>query len=407
MSLLTRERETDRAAEPDLTAGVAARAADIERSRRLPGDLIETLKDAGYFRLLAPAAFGGSAPELADVLRVLESLARADGATGWVVGQVASAQLIMSYFPRRAVDQVYANGPDVLAAGAVAPKGLASREGRERPEGPEGPEDPADDDWRVTGQWPFVTGCEDATWIYVQSVVAGDSPAASAHGVPALRLLLFPREEVRILDTWSVCGLRGTGSHDVRLSRARCPHWRTTTVLGDSQPSMDDTIFRIPPLDQGGLYIAAVVLGIAQGALDDITAVAASGKRPAFSRERLSASAVFQERLGEAHMRLQGARALLYVQAEGAWASARTGRAVPVQERAVRRATVSTVMADCVAIVDAAYSLAGGSALYDGSPLQRRLRDIHAAAQHAYASRHHLGVVGGVLAGEPPAPGLF
>lgn len=143
----------------DVAADVAARSAEIERGRRLPGDLIALLRETGHFRMLAPEAYGGRAADLREVLRVLESLARADGATGWVVGQAASAQLIFSYFPRRALDRVYANGPDVIGAGAVAPKGAASRDG---------------DEWRVTGQWPFVSGCEDASWIYVQSLVAGD-----------------------------------------------------------------------------------------------------------------------------------------------------------------------------------------------------------------------------------------
>jgi indole-3-acetate monooxygenase len=219
-------------------------------------------------------------------------------------------------------------------------------------------------------------------------------------------LLLFPRDQVRILDTWSVCGLRGTGSHDVRFSRAWCPDWRTTVIDGASRPNAGDTIFRIPLLEQGGLYIAAVVLGIAQAALDDVIALAGGGKRPAFSCTRLSASTPFQERLGDAFMQLQSARGLLYAQADAAWSRATRHVAASVQERAVARATVSTVMAASVAVVDTAYSLAGGSALYESSTLQRRFRDIHAAAQHAYASRHHFGALGGVLAGEPPDPAL-
>jgi alkylation response protein AidB-like acyl-CoA dehydrogenase len=393
MTTLMREvAAIDRPRVSDVAVDVAARAAAIERSRRVPADLIASLKAAGLFRMLVPTAYGGAGLALVDVLRVLESLSAADGATGWLTGQVASAQLLLSYFPRRTLDLVYADGPDVLGAGAVAPKGAAS---------------PDRDGWRVTGQWPFVTGCEDASWIYVQAVVAGVAPERSAADAPPLRLLLFPRDEVRILDTWSVSGLRGTGSHDVRFSRSWCPDWRTTTIVAGSTPNVDDAIFQISPLDQGGLYIAAVSVGIAQGALDDIEALATSGKRPAFSTKALAASESFQERLGEAFMQLQSARALLYAQADAAWTAACAGAAVAAQGRAVRRATVSTVMAACVGVVDAAYSLGGGTALYESSPLQRRFRDIHAAAQHAYANRRHFGVLGGVLAGEAPDPALF
>jgi len=380
----------------DIVADIASRAPEIERARRLPADLIASLKDAGCLRMLVPTAYGGDARALPDVLRTLETLARADGATGWVVGQVASAQLILAFFPSRALEDIYANGPDVFATGAVAPKGRITRDGVVDGDG-----------WRVTGQWPFVSGCEDASWIYVQSMVIQQQRLqVGPDDVPALRLAVFPAREVEILDTWSVSGLRGTGSHDVRLQKTSCPDWRTVT-LGGGLTRADGTIFSIPPLDQGGLYIAAVALGIARGALDDVATLAAAGKRPAFSRDRLAASPVFQDRLGDAFMQWQSARALLYSQAEAAWIAVRAGRAPALHERAVLRATSATTIAAAARVVDEAYTLAGGSALFDASPLQRRFRDVHAATQHTYAGRYYLGVVGGLLAGDAPDPALF
>jgi indole-3-acetate monooxygenase len=45
-----------------------------------------------------------------------------------------------------------------------------------------------------------------------------------------------------------------------------------------------------------------------------------------------------------------------------------------------------------VRVADACFSLGGGSALYETSPLQRRMRDMHAAAQHAAVpQRHNVG----------------
>ena len=51
-------------------------------------------------------------------------------------------------------------------------------------------------------------------------------------------------------------------------------------------------------------------------------------------------------------------------------------------------------------VVDAAYTAGGGSALYAGSPLQRRLRDVHAVTQHFAVQADRLTTVGAVLAGE-------
>ena len=376
-----------------LTADIAARSAEIERRRRLPADVIESLKAAGFLRMLSPRVYGGDPWTLPDVLQGLEMLARADGATAWIVGQVASAQLILSYFPRQALDDIYAAGADLFAAGVVAPKGRAHHDG---------------DRWRITGQWPFVSGCQDASWIYVQAmVIHGHRIDVRPDDTPVLRLAVFPSDAVEILDTWSVSGLRGTGSHDVRLSNAVCPDWRTASLSADSEPSVEGTIFRIPPLDQGGLYIAAVALGIARGAIDDIAALAAGGKRPAFGRERLAASPVFQDRLGDAYLQLEGASALLSTKADAIWTTVSRGDTPPIPERAVLRATAAAVVTTAARVVDATHALAGGSALYDASPLQRRLRDIHAATLHTCAGRSFLGVVGGLLAGETPSPALF
>lgn len=52
-------------------------------------------------------------------------------------------------------------------------------------------------------------------------------------------------------------------------------------------------------------------------------------------------------------------------------------------------------------VVDVAYATGGGSALYTSSPLQRRLRDIHALTQHASVGRDFFGIVGALLAGGP------
>ena len=58
-----------------------------------------------------------------------------------------------------------------------------------------------------------------------------------------------------------------------------------------------------------------------------------------------------------------------------------------------------------VEVVEFAYRAGGGSALYDSSPLQRRLRDVHAVTQHFIVRPDVFAAAGQVLAGlEPPGP---
>src|SRR5687768_9567824 len=62
---------------------IAAHADRAEQDRRLPAETVRALADAGVFRLLVPRALGGAEVEPATVCRVVEEIARVDGASGW------------------------------------------------------------------------------------------------------------------------------------------------------------------------------------------------------------------------------------------------------------------------------------------------------------------------------------
>ena len=62
------------AAVRQLTPTIKDRASDIEAARRLPGDLLRELKQAGCFRMLLPPSHGGSGVTLPDAMRVCAAL---------------------------------------------------------------------------------------------------------------------------------------------------------------------------------------------------------------------------------------------------------------------------------------------------------------------------------------------
>jgi alkylation response protein AidB-like acyl-CoA dehydrogenase len=365
----------------ELVPIIAKRSDDIEAARNVPADLVAALREAGLLRMLVPARHGGSALPVPTVLRVLEELGAADGSTAWVVGQVALSQLIIGCTPDTAMDEVYADGPDVFAAGAVAPKGRATAAG---------------DGWRITGQWPYVTGSTHASWFYLNCVVVRDRAVVMSGELPSTRIVLVPAADVEIVDTWRVLGLRGTGSHNVRTGGAECPAYRGFGLEPDD-PATPRAMSRIA---QSSLIIAAVAVGCATGALTEIRQLATAGKRPALSTRSLARSALFQDRLGEAHTILAGARAHLRHQARIAGDDPLTA-----VERATIRATAARIIASAAAVVDTAHAVGGGTTAYDTSPLQRRLRDIHTATQHFVAGRDSYATLGAMLVGEQPETG--
>lgn len=359
----------DRAAE--LAPEIAGRAEEIEAGRRLPEDLLGRLTEAGCFRMLLPPSHGGLGVDLPTALRVLETLSRADASAGWTVMIGAAGWCDVRGLPRATFDALYAAGP-VIIGGAFSPSGTATA---------------ADGGYRVSGRWGFASGCEHSAWLYGNCVETPGDP-------PALRTVLFESAQVRIEDTWHVSGLRGTGSHHFRADDVFVPAERTFATL-QAKPYLDEPIAHVPVPQLLALAIASVAAGIAQGALDDVLALAA-GKVPLFGATTMAANPVFQFQLATADTELRAARALVRDCADAVWAA---GPDLTVTQRAHARAASVWAVQRASAVVDTAYHAGGGSSLYTDCPLQRRLRDIRALTQHFLVRADTLVTAGAVLAG--------
>ena len=360
-----------------LAPSIAARAGEIEAGRRVPRDLLEQLIAARVFRLLRPATHGGAGADLPGAMRVYEELARADASVGWTVMIGSGSWCDLAPLPRAAFDELFSGAPDVITAGVFSPTGSIA---------------PAGDGYRVSGRWSFASGCEHADWIY------GNCVEAVVDGVPRLRIAVFSPDQVVIEDTWTVSGLRGTGSHHFHVDPVVVPAERTLDPMADA-PSLDAPIVRVPPPALFALTVASVALGSAQGALDDILAVAAD-KVPLLRSRPLAADPTFQQELAVADTTLRAARALVYETAEAAGQVAADAAELTLHQRARIRAAAAWATGRAADVVRAAYRAGGGGALYSASPLQRRLRDIDALTQHFLVRSDTLTTAGAILAGQ-------
>jgi alkylation response protein AidB-like acyl-CoA dehydrogenase len=359
----------------ELAPIIVTRAEEIEEGRRLPPDLVDALTDAGCFRALVPRSHGGAELDLPAQMRVIEELSQADGSVGWTVMIGGIAPVVLGKLPRSTFDAFYAAGPDVIVGGAFNPTGTAT---------------PVDGGFRANGGWSFASGCDHCHWFLAHCVV-------DVGREPPVRMMVLPRDEVEIKDTWSVSGMRGTGSHDFVVADAFVPDERTFSLFGE--PSLDLPLLRIPELSLSTLEIATVAVGIAHGALHEITSLAA-GKVPAFSDSMatLAANPLFQNQLGDADAHLRAARTLLYAEADEAWSMATAGRLFSPHDRARIRGTVAWVTRTAASVVDMAYGAGGGSSIYSSNPLQRRFRDIHTLTQHFAVKPDTFTKVGALLA---------
>lgn len=365
----------------DLAKRVAERAEEIESNRRLPADLSRQFAAAGFYRMCVPEAYGGLELPPAETMEAIEILARADGASGWCVFIGSTSGAVLSMLPEDAAREIFAT-PETLISGVFAPLGTANA---------------VEGGFQVDGRWQWGSGTQNADWVYGGCKVIRDGEMEYLHnGVPRSRLMLVPASEVEFLDTWYVSGLEGTGSTDFLIRDVFVPESHAAFFGVD--PPLARPLYAFPQFGLLGGGIAAVALGLARAAIDEVNAFA-GGKTPTGSARPLALRASAQIDVSRAEATLRSARAFFYEAIDEAWQSATTRGAIEIAHRRDLRLATTHATRAAADAVDLMYNLAGGTALFRSSPLQRIFRDVHAATQHMMVSPASLELTGRLLFG--------
>ena len=355
----------------------------IEAANRLPAEWANKLAESGFFRMLVPASLGGGEVHPGVLACVLEELARGDSAASWCVMVGSTAGPMLAYLQADEASALFADDQAILAA-VFAPMGRAVPDG---------------DGYRVSGRWPFASGCQNATWFMGNALIFDDGldgrPRMAEDGSPLLTSMWIPTAEAHIHDTtWSVSGLRGTGSHDIEVRDAWVPAARTTRIFRD-RPRQDGPLYTFPLTGIFALGIAGAALGTARAALD---AFAAQCQRKRPGRRAAAQQGHVQLAYAHAEAELRAGRAFLLQAIDEVWAKA-LAKSVNEGDRALLRMAASHAVKASVRAVDTAYHLGGGSAIYDRNPLSRHFRDIHTMTQHQMVAPGADKLVGRVLLG--------
>ena len=362
---------------------IEARAEEMEQARAMPRDLAEKLRSAGVFRRYVPRSHGGDEMWPDEGMTVIEELARADASVAWVAAVGSEGPAFYAYLPPDTYDKIFAGGPDIIHSGVINPTGKAVRD---------------KGGYRFSGRWSFASGSNNADYVCIHGVLDGGGQAG---GAPATRMGVVPAREVTIEDVWHVSGLKGTASNDIVVSDLFIPdEW--TGTFAELPPVARHPLDQRPLLARFGSEFAAVAIGIAQAALDDITDIARN-KVPATSRSKLAADPVAQYMVGQLSTDLYMARTLLHQVARDDQASVPFG---PPDNTAmvIRRARLTRAAAVAASVVEGAYSVSGTTGLFESCPLQRRLRDVRAVTQHYMLSaRSAFGQVGTAILSEESA----
>ncbi|QUR66769.1 acyl-CoA dehydrogenase family protein [Mycobacterium spongiae] len=348
-------------------------SAEIDRDRRLPNELVTGLSEAGLLRATMPGEVHALELAPAPALRCAEAVARGDASAGWCVSIAITSALLVAYLPESSREQMFGGGRGI-AAGVWAPRGIAKT---------------VDGGVVVSGRWPFCSGINHADMMFAGCFV-------DERRVPSV--VALDKADLVVLDTWHTLGLRGTGSHDSVAEDVFVPADRVCSVFDG--PTLDRPLYRFPIFGFFALSIGAAALGNARAAIDDLVELAC-GKKGLGATRTLGERSTTQAAVATAESALGAARALFYEAIEAAWQASQDPEAVPVATRNRLRLAATHAVRTSADVVRTMYDLAGGSAIYDSSPLQRRFRDAHTATAHFQVNAASRELPGRLLLGQP------
>ena len=361
-------------------------AAQIDRERRVPLDLINELRADGFFHMLLPRDLGGYEVDPATQARVVEAVAKADGSVGWCLMIAAQGCCFAGFLPPEAARTIYANHS--ITAGTARPIGRAVW--TETPE----------PGYLISGRWPFASGSSHADWFSTESMVYdGDQPRLNANGEHISRVAFVPREKVTVHDVWETLGLRGTASNDFSIDAAGpafVPADWGFQMLVD-EPKHPWALYRAFPL--AFINHGAQSLGVARAALE--TAAETAKTKVGWGNVSLARVPRLQAIIAEATALVESASDYMYGNAEALWRLALAGED-DAQLRARVRLATSNATSASVRAVDMLHGALATSAIFTKSPLERQFRDLHTAAAHVMIGTLTYEAAGRVLLGNEP-----
>lgn len=369
-----------------LAPQIKAAADEIERGRRLPLTLVQAMKQAGVFRMPMPRSWGGPEVDPLTQIRIVEELSAADPSVGWCA-MIGSDGGFFSAFLEDSVGRALYPDLDLVTGSSTRPSGRAVVV-------PGG--------YRVSGRWPFSSGCQHSTYLTASGTVFEDGAQRFLpDGTPETRLCIMRAEQCQIIDTWTTTGLRGSGSNDFAAEDVFVPAEHTFNTRTS------------PVLREGPLYAfpftfivngAGVPLGAARAAIEALVELA-SGKQT-LAGTGLRNEAWVQTAVGRADVLLGAARGYVFDAVGDFWETILKGDQPSLRQRARFRLALAGASELCVQAVDLMYQAAGGTSVYAPHPLDRLFRDAHTVHQHITNSPKVFETAGKMLLGlEPEVPG--
>jgi 3-hydroxy-9,10-secoandrosta-1,3,5(10)-triene-9,17-dione monooxygenase len=367
-----------------------ARAKECTAARNVPAQTIAEMKEAGFFRILQPANFGGYEMHPNAFFEVQKVLAEGCMSTGWMYGVIGCHPYEMALFHEKAQQEVWGEDPDMLVSSTYQPVGKVTH---------------VEGGFRLSGRWGFSTGSVHSGW-----VLLGAFCPPKDDGTPAeMRTFLLPRSDYAIDENaWHTFGLQGTGSHDIIVDDVFVPDYRTHRSIdgflcqNPGQEVNTGPLYRLPWAQVFVRSVSTAAFGGAQAAINAGLAI---------MQDRISTNTgkaskqdpILHAALARAIAEKQEMETTLRLTFDDLMAYATRGEDIPMEKRAFYTYQSATVVRRLASLVDDIVQLLGGRAIYMTSDIIQPWLDLHAGRAHvANDPANRTGDAIGTMLGEAP-----
>ena len=340
--------------------------AESEVTRKLSSRAVALLHEAGLTRLMSPAAYGGYQLSPRALVEAERIVAHGSTAASWVLMVCGAHTFIAGRLPRRGQDDLFRIDPGMLIPGVPTPRGTCQR---------------TKGGYILNGRWPYASGADHGDWVLLGckgSRNEADEPCPSL-------LVVLPKADVVIDDTWFTLGMRGTGSKDIVLEKVFIPE-HYAVVMGDAQlgtiAGIDIPLYRLPIRSTLATMLLGTIVGMAERGLA-LFVEQARTRRDAYSGAEKVQSPGLQRRVAEASAEISCAWALTLQSCDLLEEAMRHSPPMPMAARAQVRWNAAYATELCRRATNRIFDGAGAGAANDDNALQTFFRDMNTATHHA------------------------
>lgn len=333
---------------------IAPHVMEWDENQTFPLEVIKKLGQLGYMGAIFPEEYGGAGLGYVEYAIIIEELSRVDGSVGIIVA--AHTSLCSNHIYKAGTEEQKRKYLTKLATGEwIGCWSLTEPEAGSDAAGTRTTAMRDDGCWTINGSKTFTTN---AHYADVCVGMAMTDRAAARHGISAF-ILEKGTPGFRPGKKENKLGLRASATGEVIFSNCRVPD---AQMLGKPGEGFVDSL---KILDGGRVSIAALSIGMAQGAYD--AALQYAKLRKQFGRP-ISEFQAIQYKLVDMATKLDASRLLAY----------RAAKRIDAGKRVTRESAMAKLFASesAVWIANEAVQIHGGYGFIKDYPVEKFYRDV-------------------------------